>query len=396
MGLSFNRNASSGSGSQGNNNSNFYAGLQGLFGNAQQNQNNFGAQFADTGYTNYLGMPTLPSTSQLAQRGGQGSTLEQRTVRPAGMGAGGAPTYGQVMSGGLVQDYQNTEAARQRELAMYGGLLGGVQSSMQGAGQMVQDARNSGNQNMAGFMTQADDIRRAAAGGEQYYGAAKDQMLDSLGEARTRFDQGIGSLQAARANYDSTNRSDTAGEVFGVQSQYKNQLDAIARQQENGQLNNEQATQMTAQLKQSMQQQSSMLASQADAKARDTLLALDQNISQMQSAAGAQLGQFGIGIGQSMGQLGMQSAQMQQQAAEQIGNFYNNMAQFNSSLLQSAEANALQHTLNGNQLAASLINQMPLGPISIFETLTRMVSSGDFRRNQQVSPQMAGLFGGLA
>jgi hypothetical protein len=97
-----------------------------------------------------------------------------------------------------------------------------------------------------------------------------------------------------------------------------------------------------------------------------------------------------------MGQLGMQSAQMQQQAEEQIGNFYNNMAQFNSSLLQSAEANALQHTLNGNQLAANLVSQMPFGPISIFETLTRMVSSGDYRRNQQVSPEMGALFGRMA
>ena len=394
MGLSFNRNASSGSGSQGGNNSNFYASLQGLFGNAQQNQNNNnGAQFANTGYTNFFGTPTLPSASQLSMRGGQGSTLEQRTIRSDGMGGSGAPTYGQVMSGGLVQDYQNTEAARQRELAMYGGLLGGVQSSMQGAGQMVQDARNSGNQNMAGFMTQADNIRRAAAGGEQYYGAAKDQMLDSLGEARTRFDQGIGSLQTARANYDSTNRSDTAGQVFGIQSQYKNQLDAISRRED---LSDEQKNLMTGELKQSMQQQSSMLASQADAKARDTLLALDQNISQMQASSGAQLGQFGIGIGQAMGQLGMQSAQMQQQAEEQIGNFYNNMAQFNSSLLQSAEANALQHTLNGNQLAANLVSQMPFGPISIFETLTRMVSSGDYRRNQQVSPEMGALFGRMA
>lgn len=393
MGLSFNRNASSGSGSQGGSNTNWLQGLQGLFGAAQQNQNNSGAQFANTGYTNFFGTPTLPSSSQLAQRGGQGSTLEQRTIHSSGMGGPGGITYGQAMAGALGQDYQNTEAARQRELAMYGGLLGGVQSSMQGAGQMVQDARNLGNQNMAGFMTQADNIRRAAAGGEQYYGAAKDQMLDSLGEARTRFDQGIGSLQTARANYDSTNRSDTAGQVFGIQSQYKNQLDAISRRED---LSDEQKNLMTGELKQSMQQQSSMLASQADAKARDTLLALDQNISQMQASAGAQLGQFGIGIGQSMGQLGMQSAQMQQQAEEQIGNFYNNMAQFNSSLLQSAEANALQHTLNGNQLAANLVSQMPFGPISIFETLTRMVSSGDFRRNQQVSPQMAGLFGGLA
>jgi hypothetical protein len=150
---------------------------------------------------------------------------------------------------------------------------------------------------------------------------------------------------------------------------------------------------MTGELKQSMRQQSSALAAQADAKARDTLLALDQNISQMQATAAGQMGQFGIGVGQAIGQLGLQGASMRQQAEEQIGNFYNNMAQYNSSLLQSAQANALQYTLNGNQMAASLINAMPLGPMSIFETLARMVSAADVRRGQQVSPEMGNLFG---
>jgi hypothetical protein len=34
--------------------------------------------------------------------------------------------------------------------------------------------------------------------------------------------------------------------------------------------------------------------------------------------------------------------------------------------------------------------------MSIFETLTRMVSAGDYRRNQQVSPEMGALFGRMA
>jgi hypothetical protein len=87
---------------------------------------------------------------------------------------------------------------------------------------------------------------------------------------------------------------------------------------------------------------------------------------------------------------------MRQQAEEQIGSFYNNMLQFNSSMMQSAQANALQHTLNGNQLAASIINQMPLGQMSIFETLSRMVSAGNFNRDKPVNPQMGALFGRMA
>jgi hypothetical protein len=265
--------------------------------------------------------------------------------------------------------------------------------SMRGAGQMVNSAGQMGQQNMATMNQQADRMRGAADQGKGFYDDAVKQMMSGISEARGRFDQGIGTLQTARNTYDSTRRDDVAGEVFGIQSQYKNQLDAIGRRDD---LTPEQKDMMTGELKQSMRQQSSALAAQADAKARDTLLALDQNISQMQASAGAQLGQFGIGVGQTMGQLGLQTAAMRQQSEEQIGSFYNNMLQFNSSMMQSAQANALQHTLNGNQLAASIINQMPLGQMSIFETLSRMVSAGNFNRDKPVSPQMGTLFGRMA
>jgi len=374
------------------NNGNWWQGMQNLFGGGQQQggYNYNGWQRQQPNY--YSPIPGGGSTT-----GGPGPLGGDTQYNPqywshTGQGQGG-PTYGQALVGALGKDYQNAEAARQKELGMYQGLFGNVMGSMQGAGQMVQDARNSANQNMAGFNQQADRIRGAANQGQQYYDAAQRQMMSGLDEARRRMDQGIGTLQTARNTYDSTNRSDTAGEVFGIQSQYKNQLDQINRRDD---LTEEQKNMMTGELKQGMHQQSSALAAQADAKARDTLLALDQNISQMQSSTGSQLGQFGIGIGQTMGQLGAQVAQQKQQAEEQIGNFYNNMAQFNSSLLQSAQANALQHTLNGNQLAASLVSQMPFGPMSIFETLTRMVSAGDYRRNQQVSPEMGALFGRMA
>lgn len=373
---------------------NWMQNLQGLFGGNQQGNNAPTQQ-----WVNWRGMPTLgPERGSPGYEGNNfanPSTRERTTLFRAGSQPGnmGNMTYGQAMAGALGQDYQNAEAARQRELSMYGGLLGSIQGSMQGAGQMVQDARNSANQNMAGFDQQAFRIRDAAAGGQRFYDDAQRQMMSGLDEARQRMDQGIGTLQTARTNYDASWMGDAAANRAGLQADYMNREMAITR---NDSLPDEQKTLMLDQLKQEKSMQASQIQASATAKARDTLLALDQNISQMQSATGSQLGQFGIGIGQTMGQLGMQTAQMQQQAEEQIGNFYNNMAQFNSSLMQSAQANALQHTLNGNQLAANLVSQMPFGPMSIFETLTRMVTSGDYRRNQQVSPEMGALFGRMA
>jgi hypothetical protein len=389
----FNRNASSGQGSQGGSNTNFMQQLQGLFSGQRQGQNNLGAQFANTGFTNYQGVPTLPSSSQLAMSGGQGSTLEQRTIGRSGFGRGNAPTYGQAIAGAVGQDYQNAEAARQRELEMLTGLFGQLQGTNQGAGQMVQDARAAGSQGMNLMQQQADMMRQTGDDAERYYREAAGTMRGSFDEARGRLDQGIGTLQDSRANYDSTNRSDTAGMVFGIQQQYQQQLNQINMRDD---LTPEQKGMMTDELKSGMRNQSSAMAGQADANARNALAAMDQGIAQMQSSGGLQLGSMGIGMGQAMGALGAGVAAHKQQNEQQITNFYNNMHQFSSSLVQGAQASALQHMLQGNQLAANLIGQMPLGPMSFAETIARMVQATDERRGNVVSPGMGNLFGSMA
>ena len=389
----FNRNASNGNQrSQQGNNSSFMQQLQGLFNSRPQGQNNLGAQFASTGFTNYQGIPTLPSASQAARMGGQGTTLEQRTSFQGGSGGVRPPTYGQVIAGGVAQDYQGAEAARQRELEMLGGLFGQVQGTNQGAGQMVQDARAAGSQGMNLMQQQADMMRQTGDDAERYYREAAGTMRGSFDEARGRLDQGIGTLQESRANYDSTNRSDTAGMVFGIQQQYQQQLNQISMRDD---LTPEQKGMMTDELKSGMRNQSSAMAGQADANARNALAAMDQGIAQMQSSGGLQLGSMGIGMGQAMGALGAGVAAHKQQNEQQITNFYNNMHQFSSSLVQGAQASALQHMLQGNQLAANLINQMPLGPMSIAETIARMVQAVDERRSNTVSPGMGNLFGSI-
>ena len=390
----FNRNASSGSqGSQGGSNANWYQGLQGLLGGFQQGQGNFGAQFANSGTTNYLGMPTTPTFLQDRTNPAHGPTfLQERTFGMDG-GANRGPSYGQAIAGAVGQDYQNAEAARQRELGMLLGVAGQVQGSNQGAGQMVQDARAAGAQGMNLMQQQADMMRQTGTDAERYYREAAGTMKGSFDEARGRLDQGIGTLQDSRANYDSTNRSDTAGMVFGIQQQYQDQTNQINMRDD---LTQEQKSMLTDNLKMSMHQQSSAMAGQADANARNALAQMDQGIAQMQSSGGLQLGGMGIGMGQALGSLGAGVAAHKQQNEQQITNFYNNMHQFSSSMVQSAQANALQHMLQGNQLAANLIAQMPLGPMSIAETIARMVQSADVRRSGTVSPGMSNLFGSIA
>lgn len=302
------------------------------------------------------------------------------------------PTYGQALAGALANDYQRAEQARQQEFAAYQGLLGNLFGSMHGAGQMVQDARQMGQQGMGLMDRQAQSMRDATAQGNRYFDMARSQMESSLGEARRRMDEGIGTMREARAGYDANFRGDTAAEVMGIQQQYKNQMDQIARRDD---LTAEQKDMMTSELQQNMRQQSAGLASQASARARDTLLAIDQNIAQMQNMVGGQLGQFGIGIGQTIGQLGAQQAAMNQQNEQAIAGFYNNMAQFNSSLYQNAQASALQYVLNGNQLAANIIGNQPFGPLSMFETLVRAVDVSDSNRRDYMSPGMSNLFGSI-
>lgn len=303
------------------------------------------------------------------------------------------PTYGQALAGAAAADYQRAEQARQQELAQYQGLLANVLGGMQGAGQMVGGAQQMGQQNMDLLQQQAGRMREATGQGQQYFDLARRQMESSLGEARQRMDQGLGTLREARAGFDAGRRDDTAAQVMGIQQQYQNQLEAITRRDD---LTEEQKSLMRSELQQGMRQQSAGLAAQADARARDTMLALDQNIAQMEGMAGTQLGQFGIGVGQTIGQLGAQQAALASQTEQQVGSFFTNMAQFNSSLIQSAQANALQYVLNGNQLAANIIQAQPLGPLSIFDTLLRMVGAADERRAGRVSPEMGGLFGRIA
>lgn len=373
---------------------NWLQNLQGLFGQGGQQQgSNWTATQRPTVQFPTQGITGAGSSFMSADPFGGSPTYTPRYFQQGvGQQGGFMPTYGQALAGGALADFQRGEQARQQELGMYMGLLGNLMGSMQGAGQMVQDARQAGQQGMQLVQQQAGNIREAANQGREYFDIARGQMERSLGEARSRFDQGIGTLRESRAGFDAGRRDDTATQVMGIQAQYQNEMDNINRRDD---LTAEQKQIMTDELKQKMRQQSTSLAAQADAQARQTMLALDQNIASMQAGAAQGLGTLGVGVGQALGQLGMQTAAQRQQAEETIGNFYNNMQQYNTSMLQGAQAAALNYVLQGNQAMASIINASPFGPTSIFGTIAHMIQAVDEDRSRRMSPQMGQIFGGL-
>jgi hypothetical protein len=369
--------------------------LGGLFG-TQNQQPQRGGQFAQTGYTNWMGLP-VPQ-SDLVNRIGTPNNptfLQQNTTFSDGSNQGGM-TWGQALMGALGKDYQNREAARQQELGMYQGLLGNVLGGMQGAGQMVGDARNLAQQNMAGFNQQANALRQAAGQGQRWAEQANQQLQGAVTGAQRQYDQSIATMQQAKKDFDAGWMGDAASSRLGLAQDYKNQMDGIERQAQNGQLTADQAQMMKDSLNSQKAQQAAVIQNNATSKARDTLLAIDQNISQLQASGALGIGQMALGAAQAGASLGMQAAGMQQQAEEQIGSFYNNMAQFNSSLMQNAQAQALQYTLNGNQLAASLIAASPFGHTSFFDTIAKMVEAGGMNRNSAINQQMANLLGSLS
>lgn len=299
------------------------------------------------------------------------------------------PTPGQALVGALGTDYQRTEAARQQELGMYRGLFDQLFGSMQGAGQMVQDARGMAGQNMAGMQQQADRMRQAGEEGDKYFGQARGQIMRGLNEARGKFDESIQTAKDSRAGFDASWMGDAASNRAGLQADYMNRESAIKN---NESLTEEQKGMMLDQLKQEKSMQASQIQASATSKARDTLIAMDQNIAQLQAMAGGTLGQLGVGAGQAIGSLGMQNAAQKQQIEEQIGSFYNNMSQFNSQLVNASQASALQYVMNGLQMGAQLINAMPLGPLSVFTPMAQAITAGDLNRNRPMNPQMMGLF----
>jgi len=282
----------------------------------------------------------------------------------------------------------NAEAARQQELAMLQGLFDQSQGMRQGIGQMVGDAQQMGQQGMNLMFNQAANITGASRLGDQVTQQARADVDRSLGEARQGMERGIGTMESAIQQHDFFRKDTVASGVMGIQQQYRNQLDAI---QQRNDLTDEQKSMMTSELRQGMQQQSAAYAAENDQRAAEGLLQARNALSQMQFGAGQTMGGLGLQGAQLVGGLGAQSAANQLQAQQAIGQMYSAMHQFSSGLMNSAQATALQMELAGNQVGAQLVQQMPLGPVSIAEMLARAVTGMGVERGDVASDRFMGM-----
>lgn len=307
-----------------------------------------------------------------------------------GQQAGVAPlTYGQLIAGGLATDRQRAEQARQQELGMLQGLFGQLQQQRQGYGQMVQQAQQGQQQGMELLFQQAQNVNRAGQQGMDFVQQAQREAQRGLAEAQGQMQQGISTMRQAIDKGEIFRKDTVSSLVAGIQSQYRNQLDAVNRRDD---LPPEQKAMMQDEIRMNMQRESASLASQADQQAAQALAGMQQNLASLESSLGAQWGALTTQTAQGMGALGLQASAMQQQAQEQMGQWYSNMFQFNQSALQSAMATALDMEMRGNALGAQLVQSFPLGPVSMAEMLARQVMSLEADRSQRVDPRIMALF----
>ena len=319
-----------------------------------------------------------------------GMRVDPYAAPQQGQQAGGAPmTYGQLIAGGLAADRQRAEQARQQELGMPQGLFGQLQQQRQGIGQMVQQAQQGQQQGMDLLFQQAQNVNRAGEQGMGFVQQAQREAQRGLSEAQGQMQQGISTMRKAISDMDFFRKDTVASGVAGIQAQFRNALDQVNRRDD---LTPEQKGMMQDEIRMNMQRESASLASQADQQAAQSLAGMQQNLASLESSLGAQWGALTTQTAQGMGALGLQASAMQQQAQEQMGQWYSNMFQFNQSALQSAMATALDMEMRGNALGAQLVQSFPLGPVSMAEMLARQVMSLEADRSQRVDPRIMALF----
>ena len=390
---------------------NWMQGLQGLFNN-QQSAGGFnqfpGGRINDNG-TLHHGAPALGSPQHFMSRfgtpgytgpqhqspfmGGNAFTMGQNFqpqyfAMPSNSQQGGM-TYGHLIAGGLQQDRNATEAARQHELSMMQGLFGQQMGMNQGYGQMVQQAQQGQQQGMDLMFQQARNVNAAGQQMQDAFGQAQRQAQQGLSQTWEMMSQSMNTMRSAIQNMDFFRKDTVSSLVAGVQQQYQNSLNEINR---NDSLTPEQKEMMTSEIRMGMQRESAGIASQADQQAAMARATMEQNLGQMQASLASNWGSLSTQTALGLGSLGAQVGQAQQQAQLQLQQFYAGVDQFNRAQIQSSMATALDLQSRGLGQAAQLIQMSPFGQASLSEMIARQVLAIGADRTSNVDPRIMSLF----
>jgi len=375
-----------------------FAGFSQMFGGGGGGAPYGGSQMRHTGlaggyFNPATGGPTYAPSASFGMGGfnpyGSHASMNAQRVQQGG-GGQAMPTYGDLMQYGLMRDFGAAEGARQQELGLYGGLFGNLQRAM-GQNNAMLGAVGSGiNQYRGDVDRAAGAMRGMFEAGSKDYGKAMGMLAGAPGAVGSMFNKAIETVQAAIKDHNFFREDTVAANVLAMQSQFQNQINAIDN---NASLTDEQRAMMRDELRMGMQQQTAGLVAQADQAAAESLLGAKNALAQLQGAAGTAKGSVMAQAGAAMGSLAMARTGMGVEMESNIGNLYSSMNQFGMGLMQSAMATAFQNQLQGNMAMASIIQQAPLGPVSLAEMLARMTQAGGYRPGDVASPYLMNLIG---
>lgn len=388
---------------------NWMQGLQGLFNNQQGfgGGNQMGGRINDNGtlhhgapqpgsaqhFMNRFGLPGYAGPQNHLFSGNAFSLGNQFTPQYFGMPSGnqqGGMTYGHLIAGGLQQDRNATEAARQHELSMMQGLFGQQMGMNQGYGQMVQQAQQGARQGMDLMFQQGQNVNAAGRQMQNSFDQAQRQAQQGLSQTFDMISQSLNTMRSSIQNMDFFRKDTVSSLVSGVQQQYQNALNDINRRDD---LTPEAKEMMTSEIRMSMQRESAGIASQADQQAAQARAAMEQNMAQLQGSLASNWGSLSTQTALGLGSLGAQVGQAQQQAQLQMQQFYSGVDQFNRSQIQSSMATALDLQSRGLGQAAQLIQMSPFGQASLSEMIARQVLAIGADRTSNVDPRIMSLFG---
>lgn len=317
-------------------------------------------------------------------------------TKPSGRyGRGGNRPTGGVHSGDFVAeahmaDYENQARAREQQrqtLEGYMQNLRGVdalgQQGMQQAQMAGQQGMQIGRQGLEALINQGRDATGV-------YRAARGDVSKTMALAKGEMQKGVDTMQGAIKDHDFFRKDTVSGGVNAIQSQFQS-----AREQINSNPNMSPEDKQTElrNLDNTMRQQSSAYAAQADSQAAESMLGAKNALSQMQANMGSTLGGLGMQGAGITSSAGMQAAGLNQQALQAGYNLMASQNQFMASLGQSAINQAIQARLNGNMAGAQLAEMRPLGAPNMVDSILGAQMAQGMRPGDRVTGEFAGRMG---
>ena len=327
------------------------------------------------------------------QSGGFGNMQPRDPMsRPSSMFGSGRAPEGGVTSADLVseahmRDYENLARAREEQRQTMEGYMQGLRGmdtlGAMGMGQAqlgAQQANQMGQQGLDALINQGKDA-------DKVHQQTRGDVARSMALAKGEMQKGVDTMMGAIRDHDFFRKDTVSGGVNAIQSQFQEARAAITS---NMNMSPEDKEAGLRNLDNTMRQQTSMYASQADSQAADALLGAKNALSTMQLNMGSTLGGLGMqGAGLSSS-AGMQAAGMNQQALQAGYQLAAAQSQYANSLIQSSIAQAMQARLQGNMAGAQLAQMRPLGAPNLVDSIIGSVLAQGMKPGDRVTGEFAG------